>query len=241
MKTLSAILTIRQIAQSLNVPVATVRTWERRYGLFSPFRTVPGGHRRYTAMDLEKAQQLRTLLDQEVPIKQAASQLTIGKYNAESTSLDQLFKAAVQAVSGFDMTELECIFQRALILYPPDTVMMRLIVPLFRYLDSRWDSHPQGIAEEHFASNYFHIKLSVKLNHAMFSAQVKKKKVLVACLPGEQHDLGLLLFSLVLIEHEIWPIYLGADLPLEQIESVFRTIKFRNRSDQKRWCQALTR
>jgi methanogenic corrinoid protein MtbC1 len=49
--------------------------------------------------------------------------------------------------------------------------------------------------------------------------------VLLACLPGEAHDVGLVIFGL-LVSRRGWRVtFLGADTPLETLERTIRSIR----------------
>jgi len=54
------LLTVAAVARRIGVAPATLRTWDRRYGL-GPSSHVSGTHRRYTAADLERLQAMRRL------------------------------------------------------------------------------------------------------------------------------------------------------------------------------------
>lgn len=60
---MDALLTIRQVTEATGVPAATLRAWERRYGFPVPHRTA-GGHRRYSADDIERLARATTLVAQ---------------------------------------------------------------------------------------------------------------------------------------------------------------------------------
>ena len=45
--------TISEVAETLNVSVPTLRSWERRYGVICPARTA-GSHRRYSDEDVDR-------------------------------------------------------------------------------------------------------------------------------------------------------------------------------------------
>jgi methylmalonyl-CoA mutase cobalamin-binding subunit len=73
------------------------------------------------------------------------------------------------------------------------------------------------VAQEHFASNIVRGRL---LGIARGWGRGVGPRALLACVPGEQHELGLIAFGLALRTHG-WRIeYLGADTPLDTIRSV---------------------
>ena len=50
------------VARMVRMPVATLRIWERRYGVTAP-ATTPTGHRLYTAADVQRLALLKQLTD----------------------------------------------------------------------------------------------------------------------------------------------------------------------------------
>ena len=96
-----------------------------------------------------------------------------------------------------------------------DVVTERLLKPLLRSLGERWVGRPGGIAEEHFFATYLRNKLGARLHH--LATQRPRSRLLAACLPGEHHELGLLLFCLAAAGHGFGFVILGADTPLEEV------------------------
>jgi hypothetical protein len=94
-------------------------------------------------------------------------------------------------------------------------VTERLVNPLLRSLGERWIGRPGGIAEEHFFATYLRNKLGARLHH--LATQRPRSRLLAACLPGEHHELGLLLFCLAAASHGFGFVILGADTPLEEV------------------------
>ena len=69
------IMSIGELAEKAGVPVATIRTWEQRYGLPAPARS-PGGHRRYGADDLLRITAVRELVDGGATVAAAAHRVS---------------------------------------------------------------------------------------------------------------------------------------------------------------------
>jgi methylmalonyl-CoA mutase cobalamin-binding subunit len=119
------------------------------------------------------------------------------------------------AVERFDEPGLEAAYSEALALYPVDVVTERLVNPLLRALGERWEGRSGGIAEEHFFATYLRNKLGARLHH--LATQRARTRLLAACLPGEHHELGLLLFCLAAANHGFGFVILGADTPLDEV------------------------
>lgn len=69
MNELGETFSISELAARLNVAVPTLRSWERRYGFPVPCRT-GGGHRRYSAAELDACLELAEL-SRRMPLREA--------------------------------------------------------------------------------------------------------------------------------------------------------------------------
>ncbi|QFY89216.1 MerR family transcriptional regulator [Magnetovirga frankeli] len=212
---------IRIIAELSGVPATTLRAWERRYGLLQPGRA-PSGHRLYTPADLERVKRVVRLLDAGLPIREAAKQVKQGRDGALPSHPREhwqvLRRRLLNCLGGFDQQKLDGLYNEALSLYPFDLVCEQLITPLLQALAERWPQRPAAIAEEHFFSAYLRNKLGSRLHHE--APRSRGRPLLLACVPAERHEIGLLMFALALLGRGYRVIYLGPDLPLEQIGPV---------------------
>ena len=213
---------IRVIAELTGVPAATLRAWERRYGLLKPKRTAKG-HRLYDSEDLETVRRVARLLDRNYTISKAARLVLDGAAEeAQPLSAESpwaaLRKRFFKAIEGFDDNRLDALYTEALSVYPVDVVTVNLLRPLLDELGERWDSRERGIAEEHFFSAYLRNKVGARMHHA--PGGTRGRRLMMACLPGEHHELGILLFALSVRARGYRVLYLGPDLPLSQVQAV---------------------
>jgi DNA-binding transcriptional MerR regulator len=215
-----ALYPIRTVSNLTGVNAVTLRAWERRYGLIRPHRTAKG-HRLYTQGDVAMIQEVVDLLGTGVSIGQVKGQ--VGRVRAspsaglepEGDAWRTYQQRMLLAVERFDEPGLEAAYSEALALYPVDVVTERLVNPLLRSLGERWQGRRGGIAEEHFFATYLRNKLGARLHH--LANQRSRTRLLAACLPGEHHELGLLLFCLAAANHGFGFVILGADTPLDEV------------------------
>ena len=211
---------IRTVAKLTGVNAITLRAWERRYGLIEPHRT-DTGHRLYSQEDIDRINEVLKLLDRGIPISQTKEVLrqrgeqAAGKSQEQEDAWSGYRRRVIAAITRFDETMLEEIYNEALSLYPVETVTSQLIIPLLRELGKRWASQEGSVAEEHFFGIYLRNKLGSRLHHRAVIA--KGKKLLTACLPGEYHEIGLLLFALATQNEGFQAVILGANMPLEEL------------------------
>lgn len=215
--TTTANLPIRAIASLTGVNAVTLRAWERRYGLVRPART-PKGHRLYSHQHVERIRRVLALMDRGVPIGRVR-ELIDAEPVAEPTAAAGHWRESLErmaaAIANFDEAELDRIYDEALSVYPVEQVTRGLLLPLLVHLGGRWRDLAGGIAEEHFFSMYLRSKLGARLQHRMRYAV--GPRVLASCAPGEQHEIGLLLFALQAHAAGLQTVLLGADTPLDEI------------------------
>ena len=132
-------------------------------------------------------------------------------------ALDQL----AAALEGFDEPRAQAIFDRLLAEVTLDVFLSEIVMPYLHDLGARWERGEVTVAQEHFASNVVRGRL---LGIARGWGRGVGPRALLACVPGEQHELGLIAFGLALRTHG-WRIeYLGANTPLEMIRSVANSL-----------------
>lgn len=213
---------IRTVSSLTGVNVVTLRAWEQRHGLVSPART-PKGHRLYRREDIDRINRAVTLLDRGLAIsqvKKTLDQAAFGEGAPSDTTWDQYRARMLGAISRFDEDDLEDAYSEALSLHSIEQVTQQLMMPILQVLGSRWERGEGAVAEEHFFGVYLRNKLGARFHHrARGTAGVR---VLAACLPGEQHEVGLLLFALVAQECGLHPILLGANMPLSELAPPIR-------------------
>ena len=209
-------LPIRVIASLTGVKPMTLRAWERRYGLIRPQRT-PKGHRLYTHQHVERIRRVLTLIERGVPVGRVRDLLDADPLPATETSgpWRHYLERMAAAIARFDELELDRIHEEALSLHPIEQVTRHLYLPLLVNLGERWRDLVGAIAEEHFFAMYLRSKLGARLQHR--ARYASGPLLLGACAPGEQHEIGLLLFALEANGAGLRTVLLGADTPLADI------------------------
>lgn len=218
---------IRTVAIMTGVNPITLRAWERRYNLIRPQRT-PKGHRMYTQEQIDQIKSIVELVDSGVAISQVNNYLRENQKVLEAAEEREdpwlmYQQRMLKVIHQFDELKLDKIYNDALSLYPIDLVVTRLIAPMLKLLGDRWETEEAGIAEEHFFSVYLRNKLGTRYHH--LNSQSKGPMVIAACIPGEHHELGLILFCLSAVSHGIHSTLLGANCPMEQLQIVANRIQ----------------
>lgn len=208
---------IRTVSSLTGVNAITLRAWERRYGLIRPVRT-PTGHRLYRREDIDVIHRAVALIDKGISIGQVKRSLELSPADERMEKQSQWPRhqaRMVSAISRFDEDELEDAYNDVLSLYPIEQVTQSLLLPLLRELGRRWETEEGSVAEEHFFAVYLRNKLGARFHHR--ARGNAGPRLLTACLPGEQHEIGLLLFALTAIDSGLRPVLLGANTPLSEL------------------------
>jgi methanogenic corrinoid protein MtbC1 len=101
-------------------------------------------------------------------------------------------------------------------------VLREVLLPYLQELGERWESGAASVAQEHFASHVLRGRL---LGLARGWGRGSGPRAILACSPGELHDLALIAFGLVLAGRG-WAItYLGPDTPVETIQETLAELE----------------
>jgi MerR family transcriptional regulator, light-induced transcriptional regulator len=216
-------LPIRTLSALTGVNAITLRAWERRYGLLTPMRT-PKGHRLYTRQHVDRIQRVLALVESGVPISRAREALDAAPHGPNETLRKgpwrTYLKRMAEAIARFDEGALDDIYDEVLSQNPIDRVSKMLLGPLLAFLGERWKLVSGGIAEEHFFCVYLRNKLGARLHHRR--QLTTGPRLLLACGPGEYHEIGLLLFALAAHDAGMRVVILGASTPIAEIGAALR-------------------
>lgn len=193
-----------------------LRAWERRYGLLRPDRT-SGGFRLYSDDDLERILLMRRHLEDGLSAAEAAALASI----AELTSPGDAGDALAAALDGFDDARANVELDRLLATFSAEAVIRDVLMPYLSRLGERWAEGEGSIAQEHFASSLLRGRL---LGLARGWDRGMGPRVVLACPPGEQHDLPLIALGLALRARGWRVTYLGADTPLDDLAAAVRAL-----------------
>lgn len=209
-------LRIGELSRRSGISVELLRAWERRYGLMKPARTA-GGLRLYSEEDLERVRAMRSHIASGVAAAEAAALVLREVSVTAAPPFEQELQSLAAALERFDEPAAQSLLDRMLSTYTLNTVLTDLVLPYLRMLGERWERGEVSVAQEHFASGVLRGRL-VAMARAW--GQGAGPVALLACLPGEQHDIGLIAFGLALQAQGWRIVYLGVDTPIEMVEQV---------------------
>lgn len=213
----SAYLRIGELARRTGVRPELLRAWERRYGLLQPSRS-SGGFRLYTEDDERRILRMNELLAGGLSAAEAAQRALAEPALPEpsrGTSLESEAADLVHALVAYDATLAHEILDAALARFGTDTVLAEVVLPTLHGIGERWISGDITIAQEHFASNLLRGRL---MGLARGWGRGEGPIALLACPPGEPHDLPLIVFGISLRSSGWRVVFLGADTPIAAID-----------------------
>jgi MerR family transcriptional regulator, light-induced transcriptional regulator len=219
------VLRIGELSKRVGVSPELLRAWERRYGLLHPARSA-GGLRLYSPADVERVALMQQHLADGMAAAEAAA-LAVRDVDAEEAARTALRPEAIrdelaEALDAFDEPRAQAILDRLLALATVETLLSEVIMPYLQELGERWKRGEASVAQEHFASGVLRGRL---LGLARGWGLGLGPAAVLACLPGEQHDLGLIAFGLALRSRGWRIVYLGQDSPIDTVADVSRRME----------------
>ena len=219
------VLRIGELSKRAGVSPELLRAWEHRYGLLRPARSA-GGLRLYSSADVERVALMQQHLAEGMAAAEAAA-LAVRDRVDEEAARTALRPAAIRdelasALDAFDEPRAQAILDRLLAVATVETLLAEVVVPYLQELGERWKRGEASVAQEHFASGVLRGRL---LGLARGWGLGRGPLAVLACLPGEQHDLGLIAFGLALRSQGWRIVYLGPDSPLDTVADVSRQLE----------------
>lgn len=217
-----AVLRIGELSRRLGVSEHVLRAWERRYGLLEPQRA-PGGYRLYSAADENRVRHMQAHLAHGLSAAEAARAALdqdAAAHNADAgphphrQGLAAPAAALSRALDNLDEPAAQDVLDRLLAEFTVETVLRDVVLPYLHELGERWQRGTATVTEEHFASNLLRGRLD---NLARGWGRGHGPQAVLACAPGELHDLPLLAFGIVLHRNGWRVRYLGADTPVADL------------------------
>jgi MerR family transcriptional regulator, light-induced transcriptional regulator len=216
---------IKAVSRMLGVRPELLRMWEKRYHLFKPQRA----GNRYREFDDEDVQLLRYIC-QQIDQGRAIGELAAEGREAllrQSAASDahtpvvqpdhaMLIDTLLEAAQHLDKRRLEAKLAEGAALYSFATLLTAVVTPWMHRLGELWATGQLSMASEHLATVVLIQRLLTMLQATVPVAPAPV--LLCACPAGERHELGLLTFAYTMQQAGWHVCYLGADLPLSELQ-----------------------
>lgn len=213
---------IKAVAQATGLTVETLRAWERRYAVVVPDRDA-SGRRVYGAEDVLRLRRLREATERGHPIGRLVSlsdeglaDLLSDSADRRSTATSNAFAARIlEAAEQFRTADCEQTLTLAIAVLPPQRLVSDVLQPLLHEVGERWHRGELAVSQERLVSSA--VRRHVGLMLDTFDRNARRQPIVFATLPGERHELGLLMSAMVCASRGFKAHYLGPDLPPTEI------------------------
>ena len=208
-----------------------IRVWERRFGLLQPTRGA-NRYRNYSDEDVALLRYLKEQLDAGASIGALAQlgreELMTRVRNAapRATLVDNTFNRLLQelvsALHPFDRVTFEKRLNGAVAVVPFEEALHGILLPLQEQVGQLWHDGQVNVAIEHYVTKQIQQKVFSAMNQlpvAEFGV-----KVVVACPPGEEHDIAALTVAYRCRLRGCRVYYLGANVPIPALTNLCRNV-----------------
>lgn len=218
-------LTVAAVALRMGIAPATLRTWDRRYGL-GPSSHEAGTHRRYDTQDLDRLERMRRLVIEGVPPAEAARIARGESSDADGgpqppragggrviahPGASPTERGLARAAHALDTGACEALVSDSIARVGVIATWDHLVVPVLSVVGDRWKSTGRGVEIEHALSCGVQAALMAQISS--LEEPVNTRTVLLSCASGEDHTLTLWAVAAALSERRIASRVLAPGLP----------------------------
>lgn len=220
--------TIKELENLSGIKAHTIRMWEQRYNLLKPQRSC-------TNIRYYSNEELKTLLNIALLNKYGYKISHIDKMCREEICQKILSLQDMEAIQEMVVNELiqEMVdlrtdkFERTLgkyiCNYGIEKGVLEIIFPFLEKIGILWQTDNITPAQKHFVTNIIRQKLIVAIDQVPCCSE--GKSCLLFLPEKEYHELGLLFLNYLLKKQGLRVIYLGANVPVRDMECVVATMK----------------
>lgn len=222
---------IHRVAKLTGLSKDVLRVWERRYGLVRPARG-PNRYRLYTDEDVQLLRYLKHELDQGARIGDLASlgrealqgraHQRAGAPETAATSA-RLLEQLLATLAPLDRAEFERRLNGAVAVIPFEEALNGILLPLQARVGELWHEGRLSIATEHFVTMHVRQKIFAAMNQT--PSREQGPNVVVACGPGDTHEVGAQAVAYRCKQEGCRVYYLGPTLPLDELVRFCREVK----------------
>ena len=213
---------IKTVSRLTGVNSATIRSWERRYGLIAPARDT-NGRRTYSEDDICNLRMISELVRAGHPIGEIAPMTTELlqdlQEQADATKRfgrrNPVFDRLMTAVATKDADRFRLVLGKALSTFEPLEAVQEVIAPALREIGDRWERGEVSIGQEHALSAITKQLLFASVNSINWHSN--GPSVVIATPATELHEFGSLLAYYLASSYGAKCTYLGPNLPAEEL------------------------
>ncbi len=221
---------IKDLEVLSGVKAHTIRIWEKRYNLLSPERT-DTNIRYYDDNDLRKIINVSFLVRHHFKISRIATwdpsriQSEVLNISNNSGEKDEMTEQLIACLISFENQKFLKLVNDIIRDLGMEEAYAKVFFGFLEKLGIYWQAGVLYPAQEHFVSNVLRQKLLAEIEFA--EAETKNKPNMLFFLhEKEMHELGLLFYSWIARKSGYNVIYLGTQVPFEDLERVATATRF---------------
>jgi MerR family transcriptional regulator, light-induced transcriptional regulator len=221
---------IKDLEQLSGIKAHTIRMWEKRYSIIEPKRT-PTNIRYYSDQDLKKILNISILNKSGIRVSEIARLNTeqirdkIVHLTNNPKNIKGHIEGLVVAMIDMDEGRFEKLLSRLILQNGFRKTVMQVIFPFLEKIGVLWQTGSINPAQEHFVTNIIRRKFIVAIDSQTLPDAPIEKIFLLFLHEKELHELTLLFFNYVLRRKGFKVIYLGAQVPLDDVVQVAKIKK----------------
>lgn len=218
------VFTIKDLENLSGIKAHTIRIWEQRYNFLKPCRTETN-IRYYCSKELKtvlniallnkygyKISHIDKMSEQELKTK------IIALSDCEARQ-ERMVNELIAHMIDLNIEAFEQVLDNYVLNHGIDRAITQIVFPFLHRIGILWVTNRIHPAQEHLVSNIIRQKLVVGIEGAVTLRQVHQT-ILLFLPEGEYHELGLLYVHYLLRSHGASVLYLGANVPVKDLEFV---------------------
>ncbi|MGB5284023.1 MAG: MerR family transcriptional regulator [Polyangiales bacterium] len=224
---------VGMVSKMTGLSTHTLRMWEKRYVAVLPKRTEAGG-RLYTDADVERLRLLHELVESghsiggiaklaDTDLRHMAASVPAQPSQSAVQHLPELRSRVMNAIEQLRMQDAEQMLSRAALSTEPSKFLQTVVAPVLVEIGDRWRRGELRIVHEHAGSTVMRGLLFSLMR--LYPANDSRRRAVVATPAKEDHELGALMVAMLAAMHGWSVLYLGPDLPAEEIAYAVRDTK----------------
>jgi MerR family transcriptional regulator, light-induced transcriptional regulator len=221
--------TIKDLENLSGIKAHTIRIWEQRYSFLKPQRTSTN-IRYYSNLELKMLLNISLLNKYGYKISHInrmsndeLREKTLMLTGAEAQQ-ERLINELIQCMADVDIEQFEAVIDQHIHARGIERTIIYVIFPFLERIGILWLTDHINPAQEHLISNVIRQKLIVGIDVANAALSLKTKMLLF--MPeNEHHEIGLLFLHYMLKARGVKVIYLGANVPVSDLEYIIELKK----------------
>jgi DNA-binding transcriptional MerR regulator len=219
---------IKTVASMTGLSTHLIRKWEERYQLVHPQRG-SNGYRTFTEDDVQFLLYLKSQLTNGETIGQLAQvgethlRQAMRDISYSCSSLPNQFQAegrkVLHAAQNHDDDAIQRTIASWILQLGLEEAMEVILFPLLRLIGELWHRGVISISAENSVSRIVRLQL---INALGKDSSRDKEQALIACVPGDYHEIAPLTVTLLLQKHGWQATYLGPNVSFEVLQMALR-------------------